>query len=199
MNYQKLNIILIGLIILLLLIGRSDSSAHQSNYKLIEKLEPTILPSPTPTPTPPPPVRFMIPKLGIDAGIEPVGNDNNGVMLLPQETDKVGWYYLGFKPGEKGNAVIGGHLDLVTGAPAVFYNLRSLAIGDIIEVVDEHGTQRIFTVVRTQSYPYDEAPINEIFDKSDYAHLNLITCTGIFNQTTHNYSHRLVIYTTLLN
>ena len=157
-----------------------------------------ITPTSPPTPTPPFPVRFMVAKLGIDTAIEPVGNDNTGTMLLPQEADKVGWYFSGYKPGEKGNAVIGGHLDLATGAPAIFYSLKELTIGDTIEVTDEFNVQRIFKVTQIQSYAYDEMPMQSIFGNSDTIHLNLITCDGFFDQTKQIYSRRLVIYSDLV-
>lgn len=199
MNYQRINIVLLCLLAVLLMIGTTNSSAQTAKNEIQLMVKPTRAPSPTstptPTPTPPYPVRFVIPKLNIDAAVEPVGNDESGTMLLPQETDKVGWYYQGYKPGEKGNAVIGGHLDLVTGAPAIFYNLKMLAIGDTIKVVDAFGVERTFKVVRVEQYIYDEIPIESIFGKSDAAHLNLITCAGIFDQAMHNYSHRLVIFT----
>lgn len=160
MNFKR--IILIILSCALLLYSTTKVSSNDPNIKVkTHILKPTIVPTltPTPTPTPPFPVRIIIPKLQIDTSVEPVGNDENGTMQLPQATDTVGWYIEGYKPGEQGNAVIGGHLDLATGAPAVFYQIRDLAPGDTITIQDRHGVLRIFQVTSLYSYPYNEVPI----------------------------------------
>ncbi|NTU73699.1 class F sortase, partial [Candidatus Roizmanbacteria bacterium] len=69
--------------------------------------------------------------------------------------------------------------------------------GDIVQAQDETGRLYTYEVVNIQIYPFDQVPLGRVFGKSPHAQLNLITCTGWFNQTTHNYSHRLVVYTEL--
>ncbi|HSX40430.1 MAG TPA: class F sortase [Candidatus Saccharimonadales bacterium] len=143
------------------------------------------------------PVRLRIPKLGIDTTIEQVGLDASGKMDVPSNNTNVAWYKLGYKPGEKGNAVIDGHLDTVTGAPAVFYSLSKLTAGDSVKVDDQNGHTYTFAVVDKQSFDFDKVPLAKIFGPSDTAYLNLITCEGVFNSVTKNYSQRVVVYTKL--
>lgn len=144
------------------------------------------------------PVRLKIPKLQIDAVVESAGQDPHGAMEIPRNVNNVAWYKLGATPGEIGNAVIAGHLDLATGAPGVFWSIRQLVPGDQINVVDEQGSEHNFVVTRQASYPYAQAPMEEIFGFTVRSRLNLITCNGQWDEAAHNYSQRLVVYSELL-
>lgn len=152
----------------------------------------------TPTQVPvSPPLRLTIEKLGIEAAIEQVGLDAKNNMDVPKQVDNVAWYQLGAQPGDAGNAVIAGHLDSYTG-PAVFYNLGSLEAGDEVAVTHADGSISRFRVTQKSSYPYDQFPIADVFGPTDNKRLNLITCEGDYSQATKLYSHRIVIYTELI-
>lgn len=157
---------------------------------------PTFSPSSTAIPVVEPQT-LSIPKLNVQAAVEAVEEDSQGRMDIPKVPTNVGWYSLGYKPGEKGNAVIDGHLDLVTGAPSVFYYLDRLTAGDEVMVTDKTGKTLTFTVTNSVSYPFDQVPLQQIFGPSDKPKLNLITCVGTWNVGTRNYSNRLVVYTEL--
>lgn len=144
------------------------------------------------------PQTLLIPKLGVNAAVEPVGEDSIGRMDVPKRVDDVGWYNLGYKPGEKGSAVIDGHFDTITGAPAVFYYIGNLTPGDQVIVIDKNGKNLTFEVTSVQSYPFDQLPLQEVFASNDKPRLNLITCTGTWNVGSRNYSNRLVVYTELI-
>src|SRR4051794_4191881 len=60
------------------------------------------------------PVRLRIPALSLRTSIEPVGL-RAGALDVPTNVWNVGWFQLGPRPGDVGNAVIDGHLDSVTG------------------------------------------------------------------------------------
>ncbi|HZE87667.1 MAG TPA: class F sortase [Methylomirabilota bacterium] len=141
---------------------------------------------------------LSIPKINVSASIESVGMDSQGRMDIPKNADDAAWYNLGVKPGEKGNAVIDGHYDKASGAPAVFYNLTKLHAGDMIIIRDRQSKQYTFAVVRIQNYPYDNFPLQEVFGQSTQPMLNLITCEGTWNKTTKNYSHRTVVFAKLV-
>lgn len=170
----------------------SDTDISQTTF------EAAVLPSPAEV-VAAIPQNLFIPKLNVNAFVEQVGQDAGGKMDVPKEVMNTGWYQLGFKPGESGNAVMAGHLDTVTGAPAVFYNLGQLQIGDQVIVTDINGKNLNFEVVRIQSYPFNQVPLEEVFGPSDKPKLNLITCTGVWNVGSRNYSNRLVVYTELKN
>lgn len=144
------------------------------------------------------PVKIQIPKIGVNAEIESVGLDKQNKMDVPKLAENVAWYNLGVKPGEKGSAVMAGHLDKITGAPAVFYKLSTLTPGDKITVVNRSGDNLIFKVTRISKYPDKQFPLQEVFaGPTDTARLNLITCEGVFDQKTKNYSDRVVVYSEL--
>lgn len=170
---------------------KASNLSSASNVQVTPKV---VIVTSTPTPTPiARPRELIVPALGIDTNIEIVGQDESGRMDVPKNAWNVAWYEYGPKPGEKGNSVIAGHLDNVDGSPAVFYNLRSLAAGNIVMVVYEDGTRKNFQVTEINSYSDSDFPLEKVFGDSPDARLNLITCNGYWNSSIHSYSERLVI------
>ena len=145
------------------------------------------------------PVVLEIPSLQVKADIEEIGMDSKGRMEVPSKNTTVAWYKLGFKPGEQGSAVIDGHYDTNTGAPAVFYDIGNLHKGDKVLVTDKQNNTYSFEVTDIEIYPYDQLPMNKIFASSGTSTLNLITCQGTFDEKAANYSHRTVVYTKRVN
>lgn len=195
---SRLNIYLLLVLAFLIIFAQQDSAVVDNSINRatsIPLLSPTN--SPTPTPTIPQPHYFNIPKINVSAPIIPVGVDENGKMQLPENINEVGWYEPGFKPGEQGNAVIGGHLDSTTGEGAIFYHLHELEPGDKLITTDEFGNQYTFIVTAKEAYEYDKVPLEEVFGKNSKKRLNLISCTGLWIAGEHNYSHRMVIYSEL--
>ncbi|WP_051348729.1 class F sortase [Peribacillus kribbensis] len=142
------------------------------------------------------PYRLLIPKLKMDAKIEKTGLLKNKQMGVPTNDKNAAWFEPGTKPGELGSAVIDGHVDNKTG-PAVFFRLKELTAGDEITLFDKNDKKMIFVVQEKKSYPYENAPVEEIFGKRDKQRLNLITCTGLFDRSKGTHQERLVVYTTL--
>lgn len=160
-------------------------------------IEPT--PAAAPTPTPPPhtyglPVRIRIAKLDIDAAIEQVGVGKDGAMAAPKGPMGAGWYELGTKPGERGSAVIAGHSGYKGGREAIFDHLTKLAPGDAVVVLDETGVSIPF-VVRECRLLDPAADTTEVFARTDGSYLNLVTCTGAWNEAAKTHSKRLVVFT----
>ncbi len=172
--------------------GSPTSVVHQSDSfgDTAEDLSPTTIPQEHYSL----PKTLSIPKINVTAAVESVGLDAQKAMDVPKDSDNVGWYNLGVKPGEKGNAVIDGHLDKVTGAPAVFWNISKLVPGDTLSVKDENGRTISFSVTKVTKYPYDNFPLQDVFGPSEKHRLNLISCNGVWNSKTHNYSQRTVVY-----
>ncbi|MEZ0481667.1 sortase domain-bontaining protein [Planococcus sp. SSTMD024] len=144
------------------------------------------------------PARIAIPSIGVDAAIEETGVLDNGEMGVPEDVDQVGWFEPGFKAGAEGNAVLAGHVDSLTG-PAVFYELDQLEKGDQFTLTDADGREMAFEVRGTSSYITDEAPVEEIFGRSDQRMVNLITCTGDFNRDIGSHEERLVVSAELIS
>ncbi len=137
-------------------------------------------------------MHLQIDRLGIDAPVVPVGMRSDGSMDIPADPLTVGWYTLGRRPGEPGNAVMAGHLDAPGGVRGVFWNLKELQVGDSI-LVREKGIVREFRVIDLQSFIYNEAPMKELFGENEHQFLRLITCTGVWNANEGMYAERLVV------
>ncbi len=145
------------------------------------------------------PVKLEIPNINVASSVEYVGLDSKRNMDVPKEAANVGWYNLGPKPGEMGSAVMAGHLDDPSGAPAVFWNLKKLKIGDEINVTDENGEELTFRVTKIETFPFDEFPLEEVFADTSGKYLNLITCEGEFDKATKNYAERTVVYSEIVD
>lgn len=143
------------------------------------------------------PVSFEIPTLNVQSEIEYVGMEESGRMGVPESAYTAGWWKLGVKPGQKGSAVIAGHLDTPQGTPGIFYELDTLKNGDEVTIKDSIGNKLSFVVFDKQQYLDAEFPIKEVFGKDDGSYLNLITCDGTFDKTTRNYDKRYVVFTKL--
>jgi sortase (surface protein transpeptidase) len=144
------------------------------------------------------PASIEIPALDVNTEIEKVGRLENGQMGVPKGFDTVGWFGEGAKPGAPGNAVMAGHVDSKTG-PAIFYKLEDLDKGDEVIVKNKDGKTLTFVVTGKEKYDRKTAPVDKIFDYSYGSKLNLITCTGNFNQDEGTHEERLVVYTELQN
>ncbi|HEY8692287.1 MAG TPA: class F sortase [Chloroflexota bacterium] len=144
-------------------------------------------------PRPALPSKLLIPSIHVDAPVEHVGTTADGAMDVPHEPNDVAWFNLGYRPGERGSAVIAGHLDSATDR-AVFWDLRLLKQGDKVLLKAEDGSQLTFRVSGSEVYPYNQAPLQKIFGAADQPMLNLVTCNGVFDRGNKNYDKRLVVY-----
>ncbi len=143
------------------------------------------------------PVRLIIPAIKVNAKIQYVGVTPKGAMAVPSNTVDVGWFDLGPRPGEKGSAVIAGHLDGENGEAGVFINLYKLKKSDKLYIEDSKGTSIAFVV--QESRTYDPGYADDVFSGSDSAHLNLITCDGVWNGVKKSYSKRLVVFADIVH
>lgn len=142
------------------------------------------------------PIRLKIPKIKVDTIIEPVGLTADGAVGVPKGPVNAGWFDLGPRPGDMGSAVIVGHYGRwKNGVATVFNNLAKLEVGDKIYIADKKGLSTVFIVREFKIYSPDEETLG-VFDSSDgQAHLNLITCGGVWSQAAKSYDQRLVVFT----
>lgn len=167
--------------------------APESSIYVPEKI---IAPSHTPLPEEQP-ERLIIPKLEIDADVQYVGVTAAGAMGVPNNFSDVAWYKYGTAPGFEGSAVIDGHLDNGLGLAAVFKRLGELKAGDDVYVRQKGGTTLHFVVRSVEQYDRTDVPVEDIFNRTGGAYLNLITCEGRWIRTDKTYDQRLVVYTEL--
>ena len=151
-------------------------------------------PLPTlPTPSNSPLARLVIRKAKVDAPVVTLSIDENGVMQSPGNAYDVAWYDFSARPGTGSNVVFSGHVDYHDVGAAVFWNLRDLQPGDLIEVRLDDGTVYHYSVSALNCMPVGEAPINQIVGPTQSEVVTLITCCGTFNSSTRQYDRRLVV------
>ncbi|MFI6320801.1 class F sortase [Nonomuraea sp. NPDC050556] len=140
------------------------------------------------------PTRVLVPRLGINAPLVVLGVEDDGSLAVPplDHANVAGWYGGGPTPGERGSAVIAGHLDTRTG-PAVFAKLHELRAGDVVGVVRTDGTVAVFAVERLERTPKTSFPADDVYGPSDERKLALITCGGAFDQGKRSYDDNVIV------
>lgn len=141
--------------------------------------------------------KIFIPSIDVVADVQHVGLSKSGDMAVPTNFSDVGWYRHGTKPGEKGSAVIDGHVDNGLGRKAVFHDLALLSPGDNIYVENESNSKLRFVVEEVKMYDADDIPADVVFNRSDRPRLNLITCGGTWDKEARKYDERVVVYAVL--
>ncbi len=139
------------------------------------------------------PRRLSIPTIGIDAAIVPLGLNPGGTLEVPTDFAAAGWYRLGAGPGERGRAVIVGHVDSTSG-PAVFYRLGELAPGDPVRVSWRSGVSLLFRVYAIREYPKSAFPTSLVYGGTRARELRLVTCGGPFDAQTGHYLDNVVVF-----
>jgi LPXTG-site transpeptidase (sortase) family protein len=139
------------------------------------------------------PVRLSIPAITLDDAVVPMGVLANGDLDVPSGTTQdVGWYARGVVPGERGSAVMDAHVF------AAFSNLNQVQKGDDLYVGMADGTTRHFVVTKTRTYKLADLSPQELFEDHSGRYLRLITCAGQLTPDHSTYTHRLVVYATLV-
>jgi LPXTG-site transpeptidase (sortase) family protein len=139
------------------------------------------------------PVRVQIPEIGVDAPLIKLGLDAHGALEVPKRFEEAGWWTGGSRPGERGPAVIAGHVDSKTG-PAVFYRLGALRKGDAVWVRRRDGTRVRFTVQGSARFAKDDFPTDRVYGMTRRPSLRLITCGGTFDSLTGHYVDNTVVF-----
>jgi len=140
------------------------------------------------------PVRLEITEIGVDSAVIPVGVTRDGAMDAPKGPDEVAWYNLGPRPGEIGSAVMAGHYGWQNNIPAVFDNLDKIHEGEKIYTQDENGAIITFVVREIRIYGMNDDASDVFFSNDSKAHLNLITCTGSWDDVEKTFSERLIVF-----
>ena len=144
------------------------------------------------------PTGISIPTLGVRAPVVSVSTADDGSIAAPalDKPDEAGWYRLGATPGERGTAVIVGHVDSAD-RPAVFAKLGTLGRGKTIDVNREDRRTATFRVDAVQRAPKSAFPADKVFASCDQARLVLITCGGAWVGGNVGYADNVIVYATL--
>lgn len=153
------------------------------------------------------PTSVRVPAIDVD---EPevlgLGVAPDGTAEVPQDFGRVGWFdrtlaaqRAGAAPADvpvpagRGPTVLLGHVDSRAG-PAVFFRLRDLRAGDVIEVGRSDGSVARYAVERTEQVAKDAFPTFAVFGATATDVLRLVTCAGDFDRGARSYTDNLVVH-----
>lgn len=143
----------------------------------------------------PDPVSVAIPALGINAPVSAVDVTASDQLEVPPTGAQVGWYRHGPAPGERGSAVLAGHVDY-DGRPGVFFDLRRLEPSALVVVRYDDGSRRRFEVQARRRYPKTALPVRRLFTQTGRPVVTLVTCGGAFDTAVGSYADNVVVYAT---
>jgi sortase (surface protein transpeptidase) len=140
-----------------------------------------------------PPRHIRIRAIGVSAPVIALGLNRDGTLQTPNAWGDTGWYKPGPEPGERGPAVVVGHVDSTTG-PAVFYRLRAIRPGNVIRIQRSNSSVIRFRVRRVEHWPKSEFPTSRVYGPTRGAVLRLVTCSGNFDSSTRHYVDNTIVY-----
>lgn len=144
------------------------------------------------------PTFVSIPAIGASSELVQLGLETDGAVEVPVDFNQAGWYRFGPAPGEKGAAIILGHLQSYE-RPAIFARLSQLKPLDLVRVARRDGVRLTFQVTRIDEYPKEFFPADNVYGDTDEPELRLITCGGTFNRRTRSYEKNTVVYAKLIS
>jgi hypothetical protein len=139
------------------------------------------------------PARLRIASIGVNTALAELGINPDGTIEVPKDGRDAGWLATGPAPGQRGPAVIAGHVDSTTG-PAVFYPLRKIAVGDRVVVTRRDGTEVTFTVDGVSRFAKSQFPTDATYGPVPGPALRLITCDGRYDRSAGGYQENLVVF-----
>jgi hypothetical protein len=145
------------------------------------------------------PEAVRIPSTGTDSELLHLGLRDDGSLDVPpgEPGSPAAWYDKSPTPGERGPAVLLGHVNDTEGGDGVFAGLRDLEDGEEIEVGREDGSVAVFTVDHGEQYSKDDFPTEKVYGNTAGSELRLITCDG-FDPGTGLFDDNYVIYAKLV-
>ncbi|MBQ0889854.1 class F sortase [Streptomyces sp. RM72] len=129
------------------------------------------------------PDRVSVPAIQVDAPVMGVGLDAEGWVDAPPPEDPnlAGWFTGAVSPGEKGTAVVVGHVDNEQG-PAVFYGLGALKKGNKVDVHRQDGKTAVFEIYGIEVFEKNNFPGDRVYGSKGSPELRVITCGGGFTK-----------------
>ncbi|WP_327342392.1 class F sortase [Streptomyces europaeiscabiei] len=142
--------------------------------------------------------RVLIPSIRVDAPAMPVGLDTQGWVDAPPARDPnlAGWFTGAVSPGEKGTAVVVGHVDNDQG-PAVFYGLGALKKGAKVEIRRADRKTAVFEIYGIEVFEKNNFPGDRVYGNSGIPELRVITCGGGFSKQN-GYDGNVVVFARLV-
>jgi len=144
------------------------------------------------------PKYIIIRKLNIDARIIKVGLTGSNQINTPINSYDTAWYSGSAQPGSPGTMFIDGHVDGWY-VPGVFYYLKNLVPGDVIDIVTGNNTTYSYVVKQLKTYSASNVNMNQVLSSISpgVSALNLMTCAGGLINNNTDFNQRLVVFSLL--
>jgi hypothetical protein len=153
------------------------------------------------------PVAIDIPQINAHSTLIPLGLNTDpalgpiGSPAVPSvHTPKLAGYYArgGVKAGRPGPPlVVIAHVN-GDGQQGLFYHLKDLRPGDIVQVKLADKTELTFRITLVESDPKTAFPGQEVFGPTDHATLRAVTCGGEFDPKARSYKNNITAYADLV-
>ncbi|MEV8566012.1 class F sortase [Streptomyces sp. NPDC051322] len=177
----------------------TDDAKAQSSPEVVASAPAPRAASPTPAGVAPlprsTPTRLTIPSISVNAPFTPLDIGASGQLNAPppNNTNLVGWYRGGATPGERGTAIVAGHVDTKTG-PAVFLLLRTLKPASTVNITRQDGTIAVFKVDSVETFSKANFPNDRVYADTPDPQLRLITCGGAYDRKAQDYEDNVVVF-----
>jgi hypothetical protein len=139
------------------------------------------------------PLSISIDSISVESELVPAGLLEDGTVDVPADPFIAGWFTGGPRPGDRGPAVIMGHVDSKKSGPGVFWHLVDLAVGAVVTIETTTGTV-VFVVDHVDRFPKDEFPTEAVYGPTPRPTLRLITCGGTFDRSIGHYRDNVVAF-----
>lgn len=138
---------------------------------------------------------IFIPRLKVRAIVLSLGTTASNQVESPPNVHQTGWYNRSGLPGQPGAMLIDGHVSSWT-ARGVFYGLKTLVKGDIIQIERGDGARFTYKVVASRTYNAKKVDMAAALRPVTPGKpgLNLITCTGQVAAGTSEFNQRVVVF-----
>jgi hypothetical protein len=152
-----------------------------------------------------------IPAIGVHAPLVPTGADGapgTASLTVPDNIHMVAWWdgtvldgdrvvhEEAPSPGQPGVAVIAGHIDSASAGPGALYDLRELAKGDAVEIVDSLGRISTWTVSGPPETALKTNLPSALWVSTGPPRLAIVTCGGPFDTATGHYLDNVIVWAT---
>lgn len=162
------------------------------------------------------PAALSIPSIGASSSLIPLGLDAAGKHEVPdvQHPQQAGWYTGMSAPGDRGPAIVLGHID-GHGQKGVFYRLSALQPGAQVQITDRSGEVLTFVVSRVQAFCkvvtdpacgargthplplFDREGREQIYADTPGSTLRLVTCGAAYDPVARSYRANIVAFAEL--
>lgn len=128
------------------------------------------------------------------APVQPAKVHSDGVLDVPTNPDRVGWWTGGAQADEPyGSIVLAGHVDSARYGLGVLAEMLQMRPGQTLKVADGRRGQayRVRTITKLPKAELSAG--TDLFDQEVSHRLVMITCGGPFDERTHRYRDNVVI------